>query len=295
METFSVIITSSHEPQTIGRALNAILTQDASQILEILVVAPDKKTLLAAKEASQNNKKVKFVQDKGKGKPAALNLAFSRAKGEIFVLTDGDVFLGKNALTHLFSVFKNPKVGGACGRPIAINPKNKMIDFWAHFLTDSAHQIRLKLTRKKQFIELSGYLLAVRKSLLNPLPTDILADDSYISHLIAKKNFLTVYVPKAKVFVKYPNSFSDWLTQKTRSSFEYIFKEYSSGNTMRSFLKETAWGLKFFLFYPKNPKEFFWLLVLFLARAYLWLKIFYLRLVFKDKKRLWVIVKSTKF
>jgi len=302
MNSVSVIITSSHEPQTIGKALLSILNQDSSEILEILVVAPDEKTLEAARKTAANHQKIKFVKDPGQGKPTALNLALKKVKGEILVLTDGDVEVAPQALSHLLEPFgfaqgmpfSDSKVGGSCGRPIPINNRNTILGFWSYFLTDSAHQIRLIRSQNNQFIELSGYLLAIRKSLISPIPPNTLADDSYLSHLIAKAKFKTAYVPEAKVFVKYPTNLSDWFKQKRRSTFEFWQKEYLNDQSMRSPLKEAWWGLKFAKKFPKNLKEIFWLSLLFLARIILWLQIFFLSLFPSFRKKLWVRIESTK-
>lgn len=287
-----VIITSSHEPKTIGKALQSILKQDSNQIKQIIVVAPDEETLTQAKKAKAKSSKVVLLKDQGRGKPAALNLAFQKAQAEIIVLTDGDVYLDENALTYLLGPFKDPRVGGISGRPVSLNSKDNLFGFWSHFLTDVGHQIRLVSSQEKQFIELSGYLLAVRQSLVAPLPETILADDSYLSHLINKSNSQTAYAPEAKVFVKYPDNLGDWFKQKERSAYEYWQKNYSSGQTMRSPLKEVSWGIKFAFGYPQNLKEAGWLILLFLCRLTLWLKIFFLKLI--GQKNLWVRVKSTK-
>jgi len=308
MLSVSVIVTSSHEPQTIGWALKAILEQNSPQIKEILVVAPDEGTLSAAKESTTENAKVKFLKDSGKGKPAALNLALRQAQGDILVLTDGDVYVAPKALSHLLRPFSDIQVGGSCGRPIPTNRRDTMFGFWSHFLTEAAHQIRLDRSRKGQFLELSGYLLAIRKSIISPvrlaspaeqgvageaIPPNTLADDLYLSHLIAKSGFKTVYTPDAKVLVNYPTNLSDWFKQKKRSAFEYWQNNYSSGQKMRTPSGEVFYGLKFAVTYPKNFQEIFWLKLLFWARTFLWLQIFFLKLT-HSQKNLWVQVKSTK-
>lgn len=294
MNSVSVIITSSHEPKTIGRALKTVLEQDSPQIIEILVISPDEETLTAAKKAAANHLKVIFIKDPGKGKPSALNLAFQKSTGEILVLTDGDVYVSPSALSHLLKPFIDSQVGGTCGRPISINPKDDMLGFWSHFLTDTAHQIRLDYFQKNQFIELSGYLLAIRKRLIKEIPPETLADDLFLSNLIAKAGSKTVYTPKAGVFVKYPTTLSDWFRQKKRTSFEYMQNSYSSGQKMRTPLKETLYGLKFALTYFKNLKEFFWLILLFKARFLLWLQIFLIKTNPSSSRKLWQPIKSTK-
>ena len=103
--SYSVVITAFREEKTIGRAIEALLPQIDFSKGELWVVAPDEATLKVAKNYPQ----VKTLKDEGKGKPAALNLAVSKAKGEILVLTDGDVRLGKEALGKILAAFENPK------------------------------------------------------------------------------------------------------------------------------------------------------------------------------------------
>ena len=90
----SVIITTYKEPGTIARAIEAVAEQKLPDS-EIIVVAPDMETLKEASKLRVKYKNLRLVQDAGKGKPAALNLAVSKAKGDILVLTDGDVYAGK--------------------------------------------------------------------------------------------------------------------------------------------------------------------------------------------------------
>mgnify|MGYP001599410932 CR=1 FL=1 len=58
----SVIITAFKEPRTIGKAISAIEKQ-ISKKAEILVVAPDKETLEAAKKVSIKNKQIKILKN----------------------------------------------------------------------------------------------------------------------------------------------------------------------------------------------------------------------------------------
>lgn len=290
----SLIVTSAHEPQTIGNALEAIIKQDSQEIIEILVVSPDQETATVVQNNTNKFPKIHLIKDKGEGKPQALNLAFQKAKGEIFILTDGDVQITQGSLKELLKPFFDPSIGGVGGHPLPINSKDNLLGFWAHFLTEAAHKIRLDRLKKDQFLELSGYLLAIKKSCMTLIPPGTLADDSFLSHLIARSNFKTAYAPEAKVLVKFPTTLSDWFKQKRRSSFEYWKNHYPSDQTMRSPLKEVSWGFKFALEYPKNLKESFWLGLLFGARVVLWLQIVFLSLFPRSSNNLWVQIKSTK-
>ena len=52
----TVIITSFKEPKTIGRAIDAFLSQKTERKFDIVVSAPDEETLKVARIYSKNNK-----------------------------------------------------------------------------------------------------------------------------------------------------------------------------------------------------------------------------------------------
>mgnify|MGYP001611484071 FL=1 len=87
----SIAIASFKEPKTIGRAIDSILNQNLKDY-ELIVSSPDKITQKIVERYIQKNKKISLIKDKGLGKPAALNLIFKKARGEVLILTDGDVY-----------------------------------------------------------------------------------------------------------------------------------------------------------------------------------------------------------
>jgi len=129
----SIIITAFKEERTIKKSIIAIAEQDIGKN-EILVVAPDEETLDAAREIKKKHKQVRTIKDPGNGKPAALNIAVSKARGDILVLTDGDVYVGEDSLPTLIKPFDDKEIGAVSGHPISTNPKNNKYVFIA-FLT----------------------------------------------------------------------------------------------------------------------------------------------------------------
>src|SRR3989344_4517955 len=101
---FSVIITSHKEPESIKKAISAIIEPNFGFFTkaELLIVAPDNETLEAAdreiKRFKLPEQSYKILKDDGKGKPAALNMAVKQAKGKIIFLTDGDMYVSENAI-----------------------------------------------------------------------------------------------------------------------------------------------------------------------------------------------------
>lgn len=291
----SIIITAYKEPKTIGKAIEQVLKNKIKEDYEILVLAPDIETINAAKRY-KNNKKIKIIKDKGKGKPAALNLAFRCAKGRIIVMTDGDVYVKDNSINKILDKFDEKNVGIVSGRPVSLNSRKNMLGFWSHLLTDIAHKMRIERAKKNKVIVCSGYLYAVRRGIVKKLPEEALSEDAVLSHLVYDKGYKTTYSPESEVYVKYPDNFKDWIKQKKRSSGGYNQLTYMVKNKerMRSFSRESA-GIFNVLAYPKTIKEFFYTSMLIMARIYLWFLIFIdINLRKKSLKKIWVRVESTK-
>lgn len=287
----SIIITSYKEPNTIGKAIESILKNNLKNY-EILVVAPDKETLDAAKKYS--NKNIKLIKDFGKGKPAALNLAVSKAKGDILILTDGDVYVKENSLNLLLEPFKNKKIGAVSGNPVSLNPKNNMLGYWSHVLTGVANERRIKAVMSEKRFFCSGYLFAIRKKLFPKLYEELLSEDGFISHKVYEQGYKLSYSEKSKVYIKYPTNIKDWLIQKKRSAGGYNQIKNLINVEIRSF-KQEAMGALGLLKFISSFKEFLWMGSLFLIRIYLWIIIYKeINLQKKSSKNIWKRVESTK-
>ena len=292
----SCIITGYKEPTTIGKAIESIRWSciKARVDYEILVIAPDLETLNEAHRYS--GKYIRVIQDPGRGKPYALNIAFKEAKGHLLVLTDGDVFVNQYAIAELIKkAAERPNIGAVSGHPRSIESKNNMYGFWSHLLTDMADKTRKNANGN--FV-VSGYLYALRPGIVNEIPEDCLSDDAYISFKILEKGYKIDYSFGAQAFVKYPDNFSDWMKQKKRSTggFTQLTSEYKMKpiKEMRSFTQEVK-GLFSVLKYGKSFKEFWWIKLLIAARIWLWMNIFYERRILKkDFNKTWVRIESTK-
>jgi ADP-heptose:LPS heptosyltransferase len=269
--SISLIITAFKEPN-IDKAINSALNQTYKGKYEVIVSAPDEKTLKVAKKY-----KLKTFKDPGKGKAYALKLIFNKFKSDILVLTDGDVSIGKNSIKFLLNHFRDPGVGVVTGRPMAMNPKNDKYGFFSHLLLDAgAHKVRSELNKKNKFIECTGYLFAIRNIIKN-FPLDV-AEDSVIPYLIWKKGYKIKYEPNANVYVKYPSKIGDFIKQRKRagvgshSKLDKYFPDFPRVKTFKNeVFKGPFWALK----YPSNLKEFIWTLNLFPIRFYIWFSYYF--------------------
>jgi cellulose synthase/poly-beta-1,6-N-acetylglucosamine synthase-like glycosyltransferase len=291
----SVLITAFREAATVGQAIEAFLPQLPTDA-EILVICPDPRTIGVVDDYAARYPVVRHVADPQRGKPAALNVGLKAARGDIVVLSDGDVIVAEDALGLLLAPFADPRVGAVSSHPISASPRDTLLGYWSHLLTEGIHQMRLARDRAGQFLICSGYLFAFRRALIERLPEDALAEDAVTSHLIARQGYRVRYASLAHVFVKYPTTYRDWLRQKVRSAGgsaqDYVRK---SPLRMRSAWLEMLNGTRLALRYPRNPREFLWTLLLFAARLHLWLLVFIkVRLLRRPLTALWQRVETTK-
>ena len=273
-----IIITSYNEPKSTLRAVKFFLNQKIKNKFRITVVDPFPQVGKFLKSRIKNKKFVFFL-DPGEGKSYALNILFqeycSESKDDIFILSDGDVFVSNNAVSEILNAFEDDKVGAVTGKPVAIDSRNTKYGYWANVAFSGIDKTRKKLSDKKRFFECSGYLFAIRKSVITDFPLET-SEDSIIPYLFWKKGYRIKYAPEAEVYVKNPDKWEDWLAQKIRNikAHENLNKIASDMPRTKSFWNEIREGAFFAIRQPKNLKEFIWTIELYFARLYLYIKAF---------------------
>ena len=295
-----VIITSYKEPKSTVRAVKAFLSQKVKEELRIIVVDPFIETEEYLKKEIKD-KRVIFFLDQGEGKSLALNQIFqefgSNNKEDLFILTDGDVYVSKDSLKEIINQFKDKKVGCITGKPVPIDERNSKYGYWAHFVFSGIHRARKIYSEKKQFFECSGYLFAIRKGVILDFPKET-SEDSIIPFLFWKKGYKIAYADKADVYVKNPSNWKDWLNQKVRNikAHENLNKIAPDMPRTKSFFNEIKNGWFFLFIFPKNLKELWWTIQLYFARVYIYIKAFYELKLKKEYKDGWrdTEINSTK-
>ena len=301
----SIIITAKNEARTIRKAVEGFLMSINNYQLstinkfdfEILVIAPDEKTLKVVQEVGD---KVRTIQDKGKSKAAAMNLGVTEAKGDVLIFSDGDVEVAERALGELLKV----KGDLVSGRPVPINGEQltgnrNIFLYWQECLFNEAHRLRLERDKQGKFLVMSGYLFLVKKSVAQKLklPENLLTEDEYLSYWAWNQGYKIRYAPQAKVRVKFPQNYKDFMLQKVRTlggSYQ-IPDEWKKGVKMRSLFSEITEGFGMWKKYVKNFKQAGWMLLLFGVRLQVWVMAFVkIRLLKQHRQMIWRRVESTK-
>lgn len=273
-----IIITSYNEPQSTLRAVNAFLTQKSKEKTRITAVDPFPEVEKFLKE-NIKDKRFVFYPDPGEGKSYALNLLFqeyaSSNKEDLFILTDGDVYVSQNALDEITNAFNDKKIGCVTGRPVSVDDKKNKYGYWSHLFFAGIDKARRHLSAKEKFFECSGYLFAIRKGVILDFPLKT-SEDSIIPYLFWKNNYKIKYLPQVEVYVKNPSNWRDWLAQKVRNikAHENLGRIAPDMPRTKSFFNEIRHGALFALAYPKNVKEMMWTFQSYFARLYLYQKAF---------------------
>jgi len=289
----TLLINAYKEP-AVSKALEAALNQKTRHHYEVILSAPDKETLSIADK--YKNKNLTVFKDPGKGKSYAINLLLPKISTDILILTDGDVFISDDAVENITNLFFYPEIGCVTGRPVPVETRETKYGYWANFLFNAAHDLRLKLHKHQSFIECSGYLFAFRKEKITRFPIDV-AEDTIIPYFFWRKGYKIGYAD-AKVYVKNPNNWTDWIKQKIRTtkSHENIgnYVDVKMTPQVKTFKTELK-GFIDLIRHPQSFKECLWAIELAFSRLYMWSR-FYLDRLFKIKRYgdAWERIESTK-
>ena len=298
----TVGLVTLNEEGTISASLGALLDEiDRIQTrAEIIVVAggQDNTIGIVRKMLEGRDDSRLIVDDEPKGKPAALNLIFSNASGDIVLLSDGDVVVGSGAIEKLLRAFDDSSVGCVSGRVLGGGRYHSQVMRASSLMNDMMHMSRraqLELSRSLNLA--SGYLIAFRRDIVDKMPTGVKSDDGYISCLALQKGYRIAYVEDAVVYIKFPRSASDFIRQKMRTRFGHMqLEDYFGGRAGRTALAE----VRDFARYMKaakreGPYGSETLVVAFCLTALCWLSAYSRRIVpFLFKSPVWQPVKSTK-
>lgn len=278
-----IIITSYNEPKSTLKAAKAFLDQSKSENIRLTVVDP----FPAVEEFLRKeikDKRFNFFLDPGEGKSYALNLLFqeygSQNSEDIFILTDGDVFVSSNAIQAIRDAFTKKEVGCITGKPVPLDSRKTKYGYWAHLFFSGIDRVRTFLSNQGSFFECSGYLFAIRKGVVSDFPLET-SEDSIIPFLFWKKGYKIAYVPEAEVYVRNPSSWKDFLAQKVRNikAHENLTKLAPEIPRTKSFINEIKWGTFFALTFARTPKEVWWTVQAYVARLYIYYR------AFKEKRR----------
>lgn len=216
LPSVTVIVPVHNGESFLEAKLNSILSLDyPPELLQVIVVSDgstDRTKDIAARFSSRG---VELLALPRGGKPAALNAAIPHARGEIVLFTDVRQTLEPDSLKLLTACFADPAVGVVSGELLIRDGKSEAeADIGLYWRIES--RIRDWLGSIDSIFGATGPFYAMRRSLVVPIPEDILLDDMYLPLSAFFLGYRLIVEPRARAW-DYPTSLATEFRRKVRT------------------------------------------------------------------------------
>lgn len=212
--SISIVIPTWNEEKTIEGKLKNTLKLKYPKKIEIIVI--DDGSNDRTKEIVKKFRRVKLIpQKQRKGKASVLNKAFKICKGDLIVITDADCRLDKNALLEATPYFADDSIGGITGRQIIPNPSESTATKIEKEYRNFFYLLREAESRLDSTFIFDGPFTIFRRSLVDNIFEDTVADDSEIALRIREKGYRTLSIKEAK-YIEYADKKIDDRTRRKK-------------------------------------------------------------------------------
>lgn len=217
-ELISVIVPAHNEEAAIEAKLrNLLASHIPAEQIEILVGSDgssDRTEEIVRQFETKGVALVSFPQQHGKS--AIQNGLVAVASGSFLVFTDADCLFSPDALPSLMEAFADPRVGLVTARPSFVNARETNITENETAYLGYETWLREKESESGILAMASGSLFAMRRSLWEPLPSE-LGDDFVLPLRVAKKGMLNVLDQRAVAVTRLTqNNAGSMLQMKSR-------------------------------------------------------------------------------
>jgi poly-beta-1,6-N-acetyl-D-glucosamine synthase len=212
----SLIIAVYNGERFLEAKLQSVLELEyPAEKLEIIVASDgstDRTDEIAERFAAQ---RVSLLRLPRGGKPAAVNAAIAKARGEILVLTDVRQPLEPPSVARLIENFADPSVGVASGELlIRAGASQEEADIGLYWRFET--WMRESLSSVDSMFGATGPFYAIRRVLAVPIPDDALLDDVYLPLAAYFQGYRLVMDSRARAY-DIPTSLETEFRRKIRT------------------------------------------------------------------------------
>lgn len=290
--TCSIGICVHNEAQNIESLLKSLLNQKLKGVLfnEIIIIASGStdNTIPIVKSFQKRHKIVKLIRERRRnGKASAVNRFIVEASNDILVLIGGDLLLSPHLIQRLVKPFQDSMVGMTGGRPIPVNSPHGLTGRAAHLMWDLHHRIALISPKMGEAI--------VFRKVFQRVPPVSGADEASIEPLIRGQGYAIVYVPKAIVHNKAPETIQEFIMQRRRNYCLHLIVKHEQRyivSTLNS--KATLSALYTYIQDNWNIKSLIYIPFILILEAYCRLLGWWDYRIAHKRHTVWDIVHSTK-
>jgi cellulose synthase/poly-beta-1,6-N-acetylglucosamine synthase-like glycosyltransferase len=176
----TVLIPAFNEAKTIEATVRNKLAQHyPAELINIIVISDESEddTDAIVKKISEQDARVSLIrQVPRQGKTAGLNLAMSKATGDIIIFSDANSHYDDNAIANLITCFSDPDVGYVTGKMIYVNSDGSVAGDGCSAYMKYENHLRALETDVASVVGVDGGIDAIRKELYQPMHADQLPD-----------------------------------------------------------------------------------------------------------------------
>jgi poly-beta-1,6-N-acetyl-D-glucosamine synthase len=226
LPTVTIVIAAYNEETVIKKKLeNSVVLNYPEDQLKILVASDgssDKTNDIVQKFANEHPQVSLLTLPRG-GKSSAINVAIKKVESEIVVFSDANTEYHLDAIIRLVEPFFNPEIGSVCGSLIYRNPNNLISGEGESFYWRYETALKKLESNLGYVAGANGAIYAIRRDLIDPLPSNTINDDFLISMRIVQKGYKSIYEEKAKAYEDVaPNTKSEFKRHIRDGAGHYI-------------------------------------------------------------------------
>ncbi len=212
------VVAAFNEEKVITQKIENTFELDyPAEKLQIIIVSDgsDDDTASIAKGYTDKGVLAMHIPER-QGKSAALNRALEKAEGDIILFSDANNDFNKQAVRELVKHFGDPEIGAVTGaKHIYASDEKEAAKgdglYWKYeaFIKKAESEIG-------SITAAEGEILAVKKSLMNPIDPTKINDDAAITFDIVKSGYRMLYEPNARAEEHASSDLLDDITVKIR-------------------------------------------------------------------------------
>lgn len=190
----TMVVAAYNEEKVIEEKLKNILNLDYPRDKMVAIIASDGSNDRTNEIVKRyESKSLKLIEYPRMGKVNVLNKTVPLASGEIIVFSDANTMYNSQAITTLVKHFRDANVGCVCGKLKLINPQSVQSGEGEGFYWRYETWIKEKESQLGCVVGANGAIYAIRKTLFEEMPADVINDDFHISMKIMEKGYKVIY------------------------------------------------------------------------------------------------------
>lgn len=170
-----------------------------ANLIEFVIVSDGSTDETESIIRSIGDPRVRLIVQAKAGKSAALNAALQVATGDVLFFTDVRQPLEKQSLRHLVANFADPTIGAVTGKLVILKgdtgEQADMDLYWRYELW-----ARSRHSEIYSLFNTTGCIYAMRRNLVEPIPTDTLSDDAAIPLIGYFRGYRIIFDPEAVAY-----------------------------------------------------------------------------------------------